>query len=446
MTLPAEQRHPNFLGWRVVAGGFVALLVAGGIGMFSFSVFVIPFEETFGWSRTAVSGAAALWAVVFGFSGPLVGACVERYGARGTMLGGAAIAGLTYWLMALVSHLAAFYLLMAISGAGTAACTTVPVQTVVSHWFRRFRGRALGVALLGFGFGGLVTPPLANAIVVRFDWQTAFHVGAALMWLVVMPAIGWSIRTRPSDVGQFPDGLSLPDHESNLHHLHTGLTLRAAARTASFWQLFAIQSLFLFGSAALSLHFIAWADDQGIPSQRAANVLGLAVGMSIVSRILFGWLGDRWNPGRLLAATAASMAAAVALVILEGSHWGPTLGGFAVLYGLGMGGIGVLLPIVVGQCFGTRHFGRIMGAVLSGFAPGAILGPLAAGIVRDRSGSYEVALALCGAAFLLCALAALAIRFPYEDAACSRTVGYCALYPRATPGPDLHEKTTKAPR
>ncbi len=400
--------------WRVVLGGFAALLIAGGVGLFSFSVFVVPLADSFGWSRAAISGSAALWAVVFGVSGPLAGMCVDRHGARWTMLAGAAVAGGTYWMMAYVPNLAVFLLLMAISGAGTAACTVVPVQTIVSQEFHRMRGRALGLVMLGLGFGGLVMPPAANALVVHFNWQTAFQVGACLMWLVLMPAIAWTIPARAAGGDRHGSEASRPSEEDGRQPPADGSTLREALRTGAFWQLFMIRALFVFGSAGLGLHFIAWADGQGIASQRAANFFGLAVGVSIVGRIACGWLSDWWNPNRMLAATVAATAASVAVVALIGPHWGPSLTAFAVLYGFGLGGTGLLLTVVVGRCFGMRHFGRILGMVLSGFAPGAVLGPLAAGLIYDWRGSYEAALALFFIAFAACALLALTIRRPWE--------------------------------
>lgn len=234
------------------------------------------------------------------------------------------------------------------------------------------------------------------------------------MWLVVMPAIAWTIPARSAGVHRLGGETSRSAEASDRQSPADGSTLREALRTGAFWQLFMIQTLFLFGSAGLSLHFIAWADGQGIASQRAANFFGLAVGMSIAGRVACGWLSDRWNPNRLLAAMAAAMAVSVAVVALSGPQWGFSLTAFAVLYGFGMGGTALLLTVVVGRCFGMRHFGRILGMVLSGFAPGAVVGPLAAGLIYDWRESYEGALALFFIAFAACAVLALTIRRPRE--------------------------------
>lgn len=285
--------------WRVVIAGYWVLLIAGGSAMYGFSAFVVPLTQTLGWSRLEISGSAALWAIVFGVSGPLAAWSLDRLGARNTMLGGAAIAGSAAWMMSGVRTLPGLYGATLVSAVGVAACTLVPVQTVVSQHYPQARGRALGFSMLGLGIGGLVTPPITAAIINQFDWHIAMKIGAVSMWFIVIPIICWGIphggrefagRAEVASHSQ-PSPLA-PPRVPATQDAAVDLDIATAIRSASFWQLFGVQVLFLFGASGLNLHFLAWAHDQGIDPQSAANVFGLAMGVSVLGRLLGGWLSD----------------------------------------------------------------------------------------------------------------------------------------------------------
>lgn len=408
-----------FYGWWIVAAGFVVLLCGGGFSFYSFTVFVKPLTDHFGWSRAAISVPAGIWAVSFGLACPLAGWCVERFGARRTMITAAIATGAAYLLMAEIDRLWMLAVLMGVAGVAGSCATVIPVQTIVSHWFARLRGLALGTALLGIGFGGMVAPPATNWVIERWGWESAFRLGCGLMWLVVVPTVALWVRTRPEELGLVPDGQAEPAGADRRGEQTSpaelpGVLLRDAVATSAFWALLAIQILLMFGQVAISVHFVPLATEAGLDSQQAANFWGAAIGVSMIGRLGTGWLADNMSPRLLLTGAAALLA--LAMVSLQATAawlFGPAPALFylfGALYGLGLGSSVILVPVLVARCFGRKQYGAILGLVLSGFAVGAVLGPVTAGKIFDATGCYDWSLRLCLLAFAGVGLLAVAVR------------------------------------
>ncbi|HME09841.1 MAG TPA: MFS transporter, partial [Bryobacteraceae bacterium] len=417
-TLPMNWRaHTTvFYGWYLAAALFLIMVFTGGIGFYVFPVFVGSLHSDLGWSITQISGAIGLWAIVFGLSGPLVGAMSERFGPRKTILAGAALAAFTAIGLASMSRLWMLYALQAPAGCSCAATTLVPGQTLITNWFTRHRGRAMAVMMMGMGGGGFLLPPLYELVIRTFGWRVCFACGAAAMLGVVIPATVIFVRDLPSPLGLLPDGLTTPEFPlTGQDKRLTGLPVSQAVKTLNFGLLLAIYLLQLIGMSVLNFHFVPFASIQaGFTAQQAALFLGFALGFSVVGQFGFGWLADRFNPVFLQAATGLLMALGIAAielgVIRVGSHDTSALWGYAVGYGLGLGGQNVLLPLLVGQCFGELHFSKILGLMMGGFAIGAMIGIPVAGWSYDRFRTYEFAFLGCLALFLLSGVLAMFIR------------------------------------
>jgi MFS family permease len=412
----ARRAEESFFGWRLVGAMGVILFFAGGGGLYVFPVFIESFQAEFGWTMTQISAGAALFAIMMGISGPLVGVLFGRFGARPVMLVAAVVLAATSLAYAGMRNLATAYLIMAISGFGVAGTTILPTQTLITNWFDAYRGRALGLAMLGIGFGGFLLPPFNEFLIRAVGWRTAWVIAASITLGVVVPLIAIFVRTRPEDLGLRPDGARSEAAGGAVAAAPVrGLTVRRAVRTGTFWLLVGIFLAQLIGLSAANFHFVPFAIKQGgFTPQEAAFYYGLAVGFSIVGRLLFGWLVDRSSPKWLMVCAGISLALgpAVAEILIVrlglGEAW--LLIFFAVPYGIGIGGNAVAMPVLVGRCVGELHFSKIMGLIMSGFALGIIIGIPLGGRIFDRTGSYELVLLLCIAALLLSAALAAVVR------------------------------------
>jgi MFS family permease len=403
-----------FYGWWLVAALFVVLFFTGGMGFYVFPVFIEPLQSEFGWSITQISAGGGIFAIVFGFASPVVGALIARFGVLRTMLAAATLASVANLGLAALVNLPMLYALNLIAGVVVAGTTLVPAQTAVTNWFAAYRGRAMALTLLGIGFGGMVLPPLNEYLIRVTSWRTVYVIAFVVLWAVVIPVIAVFVRGRPADLGLLPDG-AVAGSAGESGHRPSGLPVAAAVRTAAFPLLITVYVLQLTGQSVLNFHFVPFAIKQGgFTPQQAAAFLGLAIGFSVAGKVLFGWLADRFPPARLMAFTGLLAAAGpLALelgIVRAGAAGSAVLWLHAVFFGLGYGGQIILLPLLVGRCFGELHFSRLMGLVMSAFAVGVVVGIPVAGWSYDRLGSYEAALVGCIVAFVLSAVASLALR------------------------------------
>ena len=426
LSRTAPRENGTFHGWKLVAALCVVLFFTGGGGLYVFPVFIASLQEEFGWSMTQISISAALFGIAMGLSNPLVGNLFARFGARKTMLIAAAVSVLTLLAYAGLQNLLMLYAIALFSGFAVAGTTILPAQTLVINWFDQFRGRAMGLTMLGIGAGGFLLPPFYEFMIRHVGWRLAWVVAAAMLVGIVVPLIVIFVRTWPSELGLKVDGADAGDlSDSASGPPVTGLSVKSAVATSAFWLLLTIYLLQLIGVSAMNFHFVPFAiQELGFDPPVAAFYYGLTVGFSIVGRLLFGWLADRWPPAVLLAISFVLLAVGpmlieILLLRLELRDV-RLLWLYALPFGIGIGANFVTMPVLVGRCFGQLHFSRIMGLLMSGFAAGIVVGIPGAAFVFDRTGSYEWVFIACSLGLLLAMALCLLVRpdaIPDSDAA-----------------------------
>ncbi|HEX6796236.1 MAG TPA: MFS transporter [Ktedonobacterales bacterium] len=427
-----------YYGWVLVVALGVTTIISYGTTQYLFGVLVVPISNELGWSRASVSGAFSVGVIVGGLTGVPVGRLVDRYGARVLMAVGSALGGASLLGLSGVHALWQFYALWS-GGIGIAtALTFYPVTfTVVANWFQRRRGAALAILTL---LGGLSSPiyiPLAGLLVAKLDWRGALVVLALTQLCIALPLHALLLRRHPEDLGLLPDGdtvapapavLATASDDSALATdaamdtapistqpaVLTGVALRAGIRQVAFWSLTVAFALALLANSVLFVHQIAYLIGRHYGAVFAADVAG-AVGLaSLPGRFVLNWLSDRLRPERLLASCLVAQAAGVVLLVYASSPI--ALAGYVVVYGAAFGAISPLRATVMAEHFGRRAFGAITAVQGVPVALAAGLGPLAAGWLYDRLGSYGLVLWLCAAAFALAGVAVALTPRPHSPA------------------------------
>jgi MFS family permease len=414
-----KRMRSTFYGWWIVAASFLVLLVTVGVGLYAPPVFLVPLQDHFGWSRAAITGGAGIAALTVGMASPFVGALIDRYGARKVMTGGALVMGCAFASMGLIRSLWHLYVLNIIAAAGISCVAWLPNQTLISNWFNRRRGLAMGIALAGIGFGGFTMASLTGVLVAQFDWRIAFMSLGCLVLLLVVTVVLVVVRTRPEDLGLLPDGESsvsrtpLADQPREAREI-PGLDLAETIRTSAFWVLSLGHILWSFGSMSIIGHLAAFLTDRGFETRIAAGSLGVTILISVVGRVSFGFFSDRRQKRLIMSAALILHALAVACLFIE--HSIGALVTFLILFGMGLGGGAVLIPLLVGEYFGLRTFGTILGLVMISATLGAALGPVVTGRIFDVTGSYHLAFILHVVSFAAAAVAILFLRRPQPAA------------------------------
>lgn len=394
----AEERI--FYGWFIVAILFFISLIDGGFG-YIFSAFLKPLAEEFGWTRAQTSGAFSLYLLAAGLTLPLWGWLADTRGVRVVFLLSALIDGVALLLLSTVDSLAAFYTVYFFLGVGLGGIGPATVGKVISQWFVAKRGRAMGIALVGAGAGGLVFVPLSGLLIAASDWRAAYQVLAALALGGMLPFVWFFLTDTPQEKGLMPLGHehnnadTVADEENDTEV--GDWTLAQALRTRTFWCLGLAFCCGIMAGTAINAHQVAFLQDTGLTLEMASTVAGISLGMSMAGRFAVGWVSERLSHlHHIVALSLLLQAIGIGCLLLQAWLGLWVLALFVPLFGVGLGGLVVLWPLVIGHDFGVRSFGAIAGMLGTvALTLGGALGPVIVGAMYDNTGSYHGAFVLC---------------------------------------------------
>lgn len=402
MPSPGPFGGKIFYGWVVVAASVVIAGVLLGI-RFSFGVFFKSLAGEFSLTRAATSSIFSVYMIIFAVFAVVSGWALDKYGPRLVVVLMGLFTGLSLLMTSQASSLwqlfLGYSLLLAIGTGGT-----MPVLiSIVSRWFYKKRGFALGIATSGSGLGTLLVAPFAAYLISSFDWRMSYIVLGVITWLVVI-SLAMALRGDPGEIGAWPDGVKSDAGRTQMlakeeSHGLAGISLSGASRKRSFWLMLAVWLLFAFCLTLIITHVVAYATDAGISTIEASTVVGIMGGANILGRLLMGPVSD--NVGRKIPGVFCAVLSAGALMWLIWAHDLWMFYMFAVVFGFSWGGIGVTLASLVGDIFSGRSLGTIMGVLEIGFAMGSAIGPAVGGFVFDVTGNYILAFATAAAIMLI---------------------------------------------
>jgi MFS family permease len=383
--------------WKAVFAGAIGLMMSfGSIGVYTFTVFLKPLTESFGWSRGAVSFAFTVACLAALGSILLIGRFVDRVGGRVVALTATALFGVFFGALGLITghiwQLYALFVCLGLVGAGTAA---IAYSSVVSRWFDERRGLALGLTMAGLGVGSAAAPSVAQALIDYVTWRGAYAVFGGAILLVACPIMFAWFREPASALsagGSRADG--------PLRVGLTGVTAGKAMRGSTIWILFAALLLVSAGTQGCLIHLVPLLTDGGISPERAAFAASLFGVTNLLGRLAGGYLLDRVFAPYVVVTCLAGAAIGIGLLFV-GPQWAFVA---TTLMGLGMGVETDAVPYLVGRYFGLRSFGEIYSYLFLTVPLGGAVGPLLVGLGFDATGSYSLPLGLCAAGIAASAL------------------------------------------
>lgn len=398
-----KQRRLFYGWWIVLVTGIGLFMGYVPIIGFTFTIFFSPLAEEFKWNRAQISLAFSLSLMVLSVAMPLTGRLVDRTGSRriilpASLLFGGALASF-YWLSPNLWHYYAVYIFIGIVGSGV---TPIPYYNVLSRWFDKRRGMALGLAMIGVGASELIMPVLGQNWISQYGWRAAYLMIGLMVAGITFPAVALFFKERPQEMGLLPDGSA--EAQERTPHAKTqaaGMSAREAMRTSTFWLMSASFFLTAMSLVACLVHMAPMLRDRGMTAATAALVTSVLGGANLAGRVGTGYLLDRF-PANWLALCFFTCSG-LGLMMLWAGAGGALVFVAAFLIGVGMGAEGDFMAYLVGRYFGLRAFGEVYGYVMSIYTLGALLGPVVMGINFDRLRSYQLAL---GAFTLLTVLGA----------------------------------------
>ncbi|GAM97745.1 major facilitator superfamily MFS_1 [alpha proteobacterium U9-1i] len=403
-------------GWPVIFCAVLGLVVTN-FHVYSLTIFIEPLEQAFGWTRTQITSATIVSAIVGVIGYPLVGILLDRIGARNVALLGMLIFCPALALLSQVGpELYKWWIGYALVNIGHVMAGITVWTSGVASRFDKKRGLALGISLTGAGIATATLPTVANALVERFGWDGAYIGLGLIAAVLILPATFFLFHDRRSLAAKGKKGRAVNAWTPE------GVTVAQALRTVTFWQLL-FAALFLIAALlGLIVHFVPMLTEEGVPRTTAAAIAGLIGLSSVAGRLISGFLIDRVHARFVGGSFSLLPAIACTLVLFSDGEpllWYPA----AISFGLALGAEADVLSYSTTRYFGLKSYGVLFGLYAATLTTGAGIGPVLGGLIHDRTGTYDL-LVMSAIGISLLASLLMFMLSPYPAApAQERTVG-----------------------
>jgi MFS family permease len=399
----------------MVAIAFCVDFVAVGFFFYSYGVFFKAIAAEFGGSRLGVSLGLTVTATVGAIVAPMVGDALDRYPLKRIMATGSISMALGFLALSQVKTPLQFYLAIGVFiGFGASAMGSLATSKLVTNWFYKRRGTALGIAATGISVSGVIMPFISAAIIEAYGWRPGFLLYALFTGFIVVPLVLRFVISSPEDIGLQPDGAPIKWGESSLAAPQaTNPESQSVLKTSNFWVLVAIVALLFCCQSGTLIHMVPRLTDVGYSLQNASVVMSVCAGFGVMGKLSFGWIGDRWSSRKALWLTIVCQI--IGQLAMFQVHNLLVFAAGAALFGYGMGGVVPLQSTIIAKVFGRAQFGKALGLMRPAMFPIQIIGVPLAGWVFDTTGHYTPAFIIFVALYCLAAIVVFAFRQPEHD-------------------------------
>ena len=401
----AKPRQRKFYGWWIAVASFFTFGISVGLPYYNIPFFYDYFQNAFGWERSSITLGFPLAAVLTLWVGPLI---IPRFPPRRLILVGTAFTALAFLGFSRMNgDLRIYYACWVLYAMGYFLSGPIPHQILVSHWFRKQRGMAMGIVYVGVGLVAAAGSRLVAPVTERFGFRvTLMWIGAAMV--LAWPLALFVMRDKPSDMGQAADGAIIADAEVSRQPLPYAHLLRSVP----FWLLL-IGSLCSIGSiGAINAHMKFVFHDAGFTEQKQLNATWSLASIiisivSIAGRLSIGHLSDLFSKKRVMTVTYFVVAGSIPLLLTVRPPSEPYV--FSIVFGFAMGADYMLIPLMAAEQFGVNSLSRAMAIILPVNTIGQTWCPQLVSVLRAHSGSYLWPMAFVFAVAMLGALSIAAL-------------------------------------
>lgn len=375
------------VGWRQV-GICLMLLAASGMIAATYSIVAVPLAEEYQPSRTVLMLSMTVLSGTCALLSPLLGTLMDRVSLRKLMVGGGLFLASGYLAISMTTSfsqvLAIFGLLIA---PANVLIGPVAITVLLSRWFARRRGRAIGIAIAGISVGGFFFPMIIQGLLDAHQWRQALQFLSLVLLIWTVPA-ALLVVNRPTDRGLFPDGDTAPPEQAREEMEKAPISARQILGDPAFWMLAATVSIVTAGMKGMITNLAPLAIDSGVEASDAALLISVYAACSFIAKMNFAALSDRLGPRILMFIALAGFAVGMASLTLAS-------GGYMVIaLGVALTGLfgGLMVPIesyVAPRIFGQRAVGRAMGLLAGTILIAMLATPPLFGLIFDLTGSYK---------------------------------------------------------
>ena len=353
----------------------IVCLVGSGIANGSFSVFFKPLSAELGLNRAVTSIASSVQGGVGAVVSPIGGWASDKYGPRRLMLSGVIMMGVALIGLSFSDNLPMFYLFYVFNALGYVCGGPLPCQVLISRWFDKNRGKAMGIAYLGIGTGGALVPQIAAGLEKNIGWHNALASLGFLIIIFALPMVYFikGASVKPAIPGKSAEAIPIKSILTN-----------------KYFYILALGSMCSIGAVGgVGQHLKLYLRDINYSQGDAANVMSFMLLSSLAGRLLMGWLADIFPRKYVMILIYLIVALAIPLLLMP--DFPSRVYIFAVIFGIGLGGDYMIIPLMAGDLFGVRALGRTMGIILVADGVAESLFPMFLGAMHDAQKTYSTA-------------------------------------------------------
>lgn len=379
-----------FHGWKIVFVAMLALGMSCGVASYSFGLLVLPVGNEFGASRMEMMWALTTCSLATMLISPIAGSLMDKRSARSLFAIGTLFLAASLILISFSRNIWEFILIYGlVMSLGSTLLGPLGANTLVSRWFLRRSGRAMGITAMGTSLGGFLVPLILQALIDMHGWRQACLLMAGIALLVLLPPIFWLVRNKPADLGLRPDGEPTIDHSPRTDVGSIQAELPNLMRDASFWRISLAVGVSMATFTALLANLVPFAIGYGVPSSQAALLVSVISVAGFSGKVLFSVFAERIN--LKYSILAALLMAGLSLLLLAWFHEFPVIVLAAISVGLSSGAFLPAWGAVVAEIYGPLIFGRVMGFMQPLTIVMVILALPMVGRLYDLTGNYSAA-------------------------------------------------------
>jgi sugar phosphate permease len=360
----------------IVLTSFLSLFAIVGFALYGLPFFFDFMSKEYGWTRTVITSGNAVAKLLVGpLFGFIAGWMIDKYGPRRLMIAGIFMMGTALIGLSLTSSLGFFYMFYIFNALGYVFGGPLPCQVLISRWFDKNRGKAMGIAYLGIGTGGALVPLIAAGLEKNIGWHNSLAAIGIIGVLISLPMV-YFIKGSSSSA------------DNNTVASEPAIPIKSILTNRNFY-LLGIGSMCAIGVVGgINQHLKLYLRDLEYSQAAAAHIISLVLFSSLAGRLIMGWLADLIHRKYVMIIIYMIVASIIPLLLMADFHGRIYL--FAVIFGIGLGGDYMIIPLMAADLFGVRALGRVMGIILVADGVAEATFPMLLGSFYDRAGNYHL--------------------------------------------------------
>ncbi len=401
----------TFYGWWLLLGLFLIYAASNGIGLNTLPLFYPSLRADFNWTEAQVTGPATLMFLMVSLISPFVGFLLDRFRTKTLMIVGGIglVGGLAFYAtINSLGQLTTIYIVYAFS---LTLAGIIPSMYLITKWFNKYRGLAIGIFLMASSVGGSIFPPIAGAIIEDDGWRSAAFVLTVIAGVLILIPVVFLVRSRPEDLGLYPDGADHPPRDADEKEI-VGVTLLEALSSPIFYLLLLITASMWFCITGVINNQTLYFDDLKIDAKLSGLILGVFFVSSLTGKFLFGYLSDRYSKKNIMLLATLNLTLGSILLPLLNEQSSFLLYLYAIVYGIGFSGAFTMIQVLVAEYYQGPSYGSILGLITGVDTFAGSMGIIILSSMRTAQGNYYQAFNLLIGICVVASVCVLIIRKP----------------------------------